>query len=251
MRVKRNAANANQGLSRPSRSARVQPQHSMAVSLSLCIRGWNETLRFNDTDQRELRSDTSLLRGDRDKPRASCYLQQCQYAKPTAHTPGLLYLWKWEYLTQSGTFPQAKAPSHWAKPHFLWVCPQKPAWLRPTAGWNRACFPLSHTSSFQASMLATTLALWRLLSPAEGPRCSPHAGPRPSAALPQRHCRHLHLSNSATKVCGFLKNFQFEALPWFPQSHQQFYHIRGGEKKRKTQQNPLWALNIWVGVEYH
>lgn len=109
MRVKRNAANANQGLSRPSRSAGVQPQHSMAVSLSLCIRGWNETLRFNDTDQRELRSDTSLLRGDRDKPRASCYLQQCQYAKPTAHTPGLLYLWKWEYLTQSGDISSGKS----------------------------------------------------------------------------------------------------------------------------------------------
>lgn len=46
-------------------------------------------LRFNDTAQRELRSDTSLLRGDRDKPGASCYLEQCPHAKPTAHTVGL------------------------------------------------------------------------------------------------------------------------------------------------------------------
>lgn len=33
-------------------------------------------LRFNDTDRRELRSDTSLLRGDRDKPPEDSYLEQ-------------------------------------------------------------------------------------------------------------------------------------------------------------------------------
>lgn len=38
-------------------------------------------LRFNDTDRRELRSDTSLLRGDRDKPRENSYLEQYQQAR--------------------------------------------------------------------------------------------------------------------------------------------------------------------------
>lgn len=33
-------------------------------------------LWFNDTDRRELRSDTSLLRRDRDKPRENFYLEE-------------------------------------------------------------------------------------------------------------------------------------------------------------------------------
>lgn len=38
-------------------------------------------LQFNDTGGRELRSDTSPLRGDRDKPRENSYLEQYQEAK--------------------------------------------------------------------------------------------------------------------------------------------------------------------------
>lgn len=46
-------------------------------------------LRFNDTDRRELRSDTSLLRGDRDKPREDSLPRAMPLGKASMHAFGL------------------------------------------------------------------------------------------------------------------------------------------------------------------
>lgn len=45
-------------------------------------------LRFNDTARRELRSDTSLLRGDRDKPAENSYLEAMPTGKATTQLLG-------------------------------------------------------------------------------------------------------------------------------------------------------------------
>lgn len=45
-------------------------------------------LRFSDTAPGELRSDTSLLRGDRDKPAENSCLEQCQPGTATTQLLG-------------------------------------------------------------------------------------------------------------------------------------------------------------------
>lgn len=60
-------------------------------------------LRFNDTDRRELRSDTSLLRGDRDKPAENSYLEQRQQAKLPHSFWIAAALWEQELFNMSRT----------------------------------------------------------------------------------------------------------------------------------------------------
>lgn len=63
-------------------------------------------LRFSDTAQRELRSATSLLRGNRDKPAENSYLEQCQQAKLPLSSWAAAALWEQEYLLSAACLVQ-------------------------------------------------------------------------------------------------------------------------------------------------
>lgn len=101
-------------------------------------------LRFNDTVQRELRSDTALLRGDRDKPAENSYLEQCQQAELPRSFWVAVALGKQEYLRRAVGSP---AESRFAPGVFSLHCS---GWGHGTAGTDL----LSHRCSFLKSLVA-------------------------------------------------------------------------------------------------
>lgn len=109
-------------------------------------------LRFSDTARRELRSDTSLLRGDRDKPAENSYLEQCQQAKLPRSFWAAAALREQEYLMWAGppgadTQQGSPAESRFAPGVFSLHCS---GWGPGTAGTDL----LSHRCSFHKSLVA-------------------------------------------------------------------------------------------------
>lgn len=93
-------------------------------------------LRFNDTDPRELRSDMSLLRGDRDKPRENSYLEQYQQTKLLRTLLECCSAWETGIFNISRTtwYGHTAQLSWWNTPFSPCVCPENHTIQNETRG---------------------------------------------------------------------------------------------------------------------